>query len=147
MRPELNIELLYQAVEFAAAHPRSSPPSDHIVWSQDQWRNVLWQLDKNSEACGTAMCLAGITCHITGGVWLDNKDALRPVEDDDPTTVYTGRGIPFVRVSTRAQRLLGLTKDERCALFDGEIESIEELRDVADKIKNGTYRQGADTDD
>jgi hypothetical protein len=139
--PELNADLLHQAVEFAATHLYSGS-ADRIVWDQEHWRKVSGQLDENSEPCGTTMCLAGITCHLTGGVWLDNRDALRPVEGDDPNTVHTGRGIPFVPASCRAQRLLGLTFTERYALFDGEIETIDKLRDVADKIKNNYFRQG-----
>lgn len=134
--PQLNIELLDAVVDFAAEHDTynsidSSTDSTQIIWRQPVWRMV--------SACGTFMCVAGITCHITGAQWFNNElgneyNAYVKNEFKEDTLLST------VSAETHAVSKLGLTSEEASYLFDGSYRSVDELKLRAKRISNGEFR-------
>lgn len=98
-------------------------------WDQSSWRRFIFGTNR----CGTALCLAGYICELTGARWLVTTDeqgnpllggqpindideyALQLViaEDDDPeedVDIYLGVRVVFA--SRRAVRLLGLERTD-----------------------------------
>jgi hypothetical protein len=134
--PQLNTELLEAAVDFAVEHNTYDEPeksnSTAIIWDQANWRTV--------KDCGTFMCLAGITCQLTGGQWLSNElyvldNRYLKLEQEERIAAFD-----YVSASMRATRKLGLTEKEADYLFDGSYKDPDELKLRAKRVINGELR-------
>jgi hypothetical protein len=166
--PVLNVDLLSQVVDFAEQHQRIQ--NDGIMYNQLNWREAVYPssaINLDASTCGTSMCIAGITCHLTNAQWLVSVDDSRFYsywggnrleyvhvdDDDDPGCAITlhnsitNEDIRVVNAAYRAQRLLGLTKRERHELFSGLYTTVDRLHKIVDRIKNGVYRQPGWADD
>jgi hypothetical protein len=135
--PVLNTELLERVVEFAVEHHDSNENADKFVWDQTNWRFVT--------SCGTAMCVAGITCQLSGGKWADESSYFLISEAGDPPGFnrYLNETVDrpvYIHAAARAQHLLGLTDNEKGYLFDCDYNDTDELKLRAKQIINGESR-------
>jgi phage gp46-like protein len=115
--PTPNIPLLRKAVEWAEAEAAKTDGT--CMWNQVYWAQAT--------ECGTVFCIAGYT--VTAALPNAVLARSRHFDSDydlriDGERAYWG---------DTAQALLGLTVDERYALFDG-INDIERVREVAEQI-------------
>lgn len=133
--PVLNTALLEEVADYAIDH-EGSDNQDNVVWDQVHFRWVT--------PCNTFMCIAGITCELTGGKWISrNKnlgDFLHIEADDESTLLYYCGTLSITTADARAQRLLGLTDTEARYLFAGDYAGADELRNRVKRISNGEFR-------
>lgn len=130
--PTLNEELLDRTLSHVLANP-----AQH---DQGWYRDV--------QDCQTVMCFAGWTIELSRqNNWIHpaahmDADHLTPLPDDDPDHIREDStdGHQYVRASTRARRLLGLTKAEATALFM-YADTLEDVVDTVERIKSGEYRR------
>lgn len=194
--PVLNVDLLDRVVDYAAEHAAGRLGDlgpdipDGVAWIQHTWR-YLFDLDgdpvddcvstsvaadgtvvaSRPDVCGTAMCVAGITATLEGGIWLDALDLpeallYHPRDEELRRLLYTheiprervvdataaraldlpvGSVVRVTPVRVRAQVLLGLTDEEAALLFDGGYDTVDELRRRADRIRAGALRDASVT--
>lgn len=142
--PTVNVDLLRETIHWV--EEEAAKPAPERKWYQASWRvrNLADMLgifvDPNDGTqkvnCGTACCVAGHAVTIAGAVWLDDETLLADDGDDrwslqEHTWVEeTEDYVKGVDVSTRAERILGLTHDEARALFEGS-NTVENIREVA----------------
>lgn len=114
-----NIPLLRKAVEWAEAEALKDPTESE--WIQDFWRTTPQDYTETygETRCGTAYCIAGYMCQISGLSWVTSDDVL---VDGEPT--FAG---------TVAARLLGLPWERARDLFQG-YNTIEDVRRIANEI-------------
>ncbi|WP_433235279.1 hypothetical protein ACQPYK_25070 [Streptosporangium sp. CA-135522] len=62
--------LFWHVMDILKGLPPVAPGACGTGWDQDQWRRIR----QSDDRCGTAMCLAGWMCHVTGGRWLVTYD-------------------------------------------------------------------------
>ena len=131
-----------EALAEAAKRPAGASPPDWSIkchggrWDQRYWRYV------SAAGCGTVMCFAGwsvaldIADHDGAGDWYYFDDPwcawhgcwLNARDDDPEYDVSTGAGgRRFLKITSRAQRILGLTVDQAEDLFLDDI-SLNTLR-------------------
>jgi hypothetical protein len=89
--PKPNAELAYRVLDHIDAHPEQH---DQRVWIE------------NRSECGTAACLAGWVCLLSG----DRPDFDH--EEDEACEVFLGKGDSAMPVAERAASLLGIPYDE-----------------------------------
>jgi hypothetical protein len=132
--PVLNTALLEEAADYAINHEKYGNP-DNVIWDQRYYHWV--------SLCNTFMCIAGITCELAGGQWINNNigamSSLHTETDDDRYTLLYGE-IPITSAGARAKRLLGLTDEEVTYLFSGGYAGADELRTRVKRISNGELR-------
>jgi hypothetical protein len=106
-----NVPLLRKTLEHIEAHPEE--------WYQNTWR------------CRTAMCFAGMACHLDGGEWHANPHspwlAQRAGEPED----YAPPG--WVHAETRAKRILGLHPSYAEVLFHYR-NTLDDLRRIVGEL-------------
>jgi hypothetical protein len=90
------------------------------IWYQNDWRMVT--------DCGTAFCVAGKACDLSGVQWAGTNERL---------ISETEFGVWDVQ--EKAQHLLGLTVSEADRLFKGS-NTVEDLRVIVAEIKSGATR-------
>lgn len=132
-QPVLNIPLLRKVLEHIEAH-------------QDEWEQSSWRLlDVDNNRCGTAMCFAGHAAHIMGCDWSKNHPEYVVADEADREwaeqqahinlDVFEGEG-ELMHACWRAQRLLGLTDEQRMELFAGG-NDLDDLREMVDRFERG----------
>lgn len=110
----INAPLLRKTLEHIEHHPEE--------WKQDRWR------------CGSGMCFAGHAATIAGGRFLADTDLLVAEDDDPPEDVgQFCNGHRCVAVGDRAERVLGLTFDDRDRLFDSA-NTLDDLRCIVGEL-------------
>lgn len=130
--PVLNTELLERAMEYAIAHEQRG--GDGVKWDQ-----AFYYVNN---ACGTTMCLAGITCELTDARWADSYYEGFVQHEPGDVCMHPHQLPGLVSVRSRAVRLLGLTCDEANYLFDGRYHGAGELRLRVKLVVNGEFRDG-----
>jgi hypothetical protein len=123
LKPVVNIPLLRKAVEWAEAE--AAKPEALCEWNQGAWVALPEEMSFKSPDCGTCYCVAG---HIVASLGYTH-----PVKDEfsdrmiNPVT--KGHVDPF----ERAQKELGITRDQAHSLFSGG-NDIEQVRQIAEAI-------------
>lgn len=155
---EFNIERLRSAVKWAEKEARketsAADASRGGLWDQGAWmrgllskrprkvKSIRVNRTTNTELegaqlrqvkCGSSYCVAGHVCADEGDSFVAYE-----WEVDDDGTVHAAMVIPrgsdeAVDVFTRAQELLGITRDEAHKLFGG-YNTIEMVREYAGDI-------------
>ena len=109
---------------------------EHIKTHEDGWNQSDWR-------CESGMCFAGWAAQLAGGVWLNRHPANRYsdtyllAKKADGTDSFKHNDFHVVRASDRAQRVLGITNDQRCLLF-ASANSLEDLEDIVSRIEEAT---------
>jgi len=117
--PQPNIPLLRKAVEWAEAEAAKTDGTG--LWNQTEWAATY------EDECGTSFCIAGYA--VMNGV---PEATLAP---PDPEWQSRGLLIAGLRAdwAEAGQRVLGLTYEERYALF-GDTNEIADVRRIAEEI-------------
>lgn len=115
--PKLNVDRLEAIYTWAEKNPHE--------WNQGSW---AWK-----SSCGTTMCAAGTAVVQAGYKLLFSPFGAGADSCKKP------RGKEWY-IPDLAEKLLGLTYDERYKLFFETGTSLEELREAIDLIKDGVYR-------
>lgn len=123
---EFNLPLLRKAVEWVE-HEDAKPPGEFCEWAQLTWRT--------QRACGTAYCVAGYVCQISGGQWIPGSHVLEFEEGEDGRLFTNGSRRRGISAMSRATRLLGLRDTEAATLFEAS-NSAEEIRGYAERFAN-----------
>jgi hypothetical protein len=116
--PTPNVALLKQTLAHIEANPHE--------WNQGEYR------------CETGMCFAGWAAILAGGQWENADPETGDVEylviepDDEIAYVFDGG----IHVKWRAQRILGLTVDQRILLCAGS-NTLDDLRSIVAEIIAG----------
>lgn len=112
------LEALYAWAAEQDALRRAGLPSH---WDQGNW--IVWGTD-----CGTACCIAGKVALEDGGQPLDRSGAL-----SEFVILMDGE---VTEIDAHAERVLGLTRDQASALFEGD-NDLADLRVVIDAVGRG----------
>lgn len=123
--PTFDLPLLRKAVEWAVEQHEKGLRGEFCEWEQAVWRSNVDYIENGRPVCGTVYCVAGYVCEISGVALYGNA-----IEDDGRTRNAEGYYINYEDPGDRAQRLLGLTRDEAVRLFDEE-NTIDEVLETA----------------
>ena len=111
-----DIPLLRKCVEWAETEAQKP-------YRERRWEQSRWKVEKE---CGTAYCIAGYVIELQGGYEWDRDEVWGDC-------IRSSDGLGVERVSTVANRLLGLTPEQGDALFyPGN--NIQRVRHVAERI-------------
>ena len=106
---------------------------EHIKVHEDGWEQGDWR-------CQAGMCFAGWAAQLAGGQWL-NKHATNRYSDTyllakqvDGEDIFEHMDFKVVQASNRAQRVLGLSWDQRHELFKSSNE-LEDLERIVSRIE------------
>jgi hypothetical protein len=119
--PQPNLPLLRKAVEWAEAEAAKTDGT--CMWNQHDWAAT----SVDEPECGTSFCIAGYA--VVAGI---PAATLGPPDDTWGVHPLLVDG-QEARWGDEGQRVLGLTDDERYALFD-DYNTIERVREVAEQI-------------
>ena len=135
--PVINVPLLRKVLEHIEAHG-------------DEWNQVIWRaVFGRANRCDTAMCFAGHAAHMMDcewadvaghdgyGEWVIADEADREFAeraDNDASLTETEDGTTLIHCAWRAQRLLGLTNNQRMELFSGG-NNLEDLQRIVGELE------------
>jgi hypothetical protein len=120
--PVIDVALLRKTLEHIENHP-------------EEWNQGFWVYRMN---CGTAYCFAGHAAEIMGCDWAKHNDEYVLADEADrewcegqryADIVTAADGRDYIHCSYRAERLLGLTVDQRTKLFapQNSLETLQHL--------------------
>lgn len=135
MEPEFNLPLLRKAVEWVVGE--AARPEAECEWYQGTWR-VTEPKRMLNRSCGTAFCVAGYVCEVSGGKWYGNSHVLFPVagEEGPVASFRTPNGDALMGPDDRAQRLLGIYGREAGRLFAGSNTAKDVVKIASEIARN-----------
>lgn len=110
----VDVPLLRKGVDWVLE--QNARDLDESEWDQETWRIDGETIDRS---CGTAYCLAGYVCHVSGLEWIS-----------DLHVVHQGRA---VSPGNAARSLLGLTAREAGVMFAGR-RTAQEIVKLAEYV-------------